>query len=276
MPDVRDPTSRPRRRPRIALLVSGLVLVIATACSGGGDDDPPPTSTTSTTTTTEPAANSGASTAAFFEALTSRDPSQSAAMVAASAPGSVARSYALHQLAARTILGPTPAGRSERAPDRVVVCSAPAAPEQETACTEYADLAVDSEGRLTSFTVNGADITDRVLVNGPVVVVDRIEVHAVSAYRSPTSAAMFAVIEIANGSGTTFEMFPFAATYRPTEQAAAVEADASWGTAVVPSGATIRILLRFPDSALGGTLQISGWSEAETGAVFAVRLAETS
>ena len=197
-------------------------------------------------------------------------------MLEAAAPGSVAFDYATHQTAVRQVLGSSAAGSVDRSLDRALVCSGPAVPEQDLLCTEYRDLVFDNEGLLASFTVGGTELHDRIVIDGPAVTIDLVTVTAVSAYRSPSTNTILAVLEVANGGTSAFELFPFGATYRPTEESAAVEADASWGVPAIDAGATSRVIVRFTDAPLGGILQVGGWSEASIGTTFAVRVAQES
>lgn len=251
------------------------VALLLTACPGGGDDPPPATQTEppAPTTTDALAVDGRAAATSFFEALASRDPERTTDLVAATAPNTIARRYALHQRNVREILGVGQGGTLERAPDRAVVCSSPAVPEQDTVCTEFRDLAFDEDGLLTAFTLGGTELDDRIVVDGPAVTVDRITVRELSAYRSPTSETTLVVLEVVNNSGDAFELFGFGATYRPDEASPPVEADASWGEADIPAGATGLVLVRFPNAELGGVVQVSGWNSAGVGATFAVRIA---
>ena len=126
---------------------------------------------------------------------------------------------------------------------------------------------------MQEFTLGGLALDGRLVVNGPAVTVDRITVREVSAYRSPTSETTMIVLDVANDADDTFELFGFAATYRPSEDAAAIEADASWGGSRIEAGDTGQVLIRFADAELGGVLQVTGWSDAGVGLTFAVRIA---
>ena len=82
-----------------------LLALLLTACPGG-DDDPPPTTAAPPTTappTTAAPIDGSAAVAAFFDGLASRDPLAGDDMLNATAPGSTARSYAVHQAAVRAV-----------------------------------------------------------------------------------------------------------------------------------------------------------------------------
>ena len=271
MPSLWDfATARARRVP--LWIGCGALAFLLTACPG--DDDPPPTTAAPTTTppTTAAPIDGTAAVGAFFDALASRDPVSSASMLDASAPNSLARSYATHQAAVRGVLGASDGGSVERSTDRAVVCAGPAGPEQRLTCTEYRDLEFDDQGRLASFTIDGRDLDQRVITDGPAATVDRLTAQAVSAYQSPSSDSTLVVVELTNDGSSEFELFAFSATYRPTADAAAVEADGSWGTTAVGPGATTAVVIRFPDAPLGGALVLSGWSDASIGTTLTLRV----
>lgn len=194
-------------------------------------------------------------------------------MLEVSTPGSTAHKYATHQAAVRSVLGGAEGGTVEQSTDRAVVCAGPAVPEQRVVCTEYEDLEFDNQGRLSTFTIDDVDLARRIVVDGPTVTVDRITVQEISAYRSPSTESTLIVIELTNDGTNEFELFAFSATYRPTEDSAAIETDGSWGTTIVGPGGSERAVIRFPDAPLGGTLQLSGWSEAGIGTTFVIRVA---
>lgn len=254
-------------------LVTALAL-LAVGCSGG-EEEPAPSTTEAAPSTTVPTIvvqNDTSAAESYFAALASRDPEQAADMLAASAPGSMAEGYAVHQSAVRGVLGPAESGALDRGLDRFVVCSGPAELERPPTCTEFGGLAFDDKGRLESFTVAGSDLGDRIATGGPAVLAERISVRVLSAYRSPTTESTLVVLEIVNSSDHTFEILPFAATYRPTEDSPAVEADASWGLTEVAAGDKTSVLVRFSDVSLNGVLHVGGWGANSIGTTFAVRL----
>ncbi len=259
-----------------------VAVVVAAALGGaactGGDDPPPTTAATapSAPPTTMAVVEDSDAAIDYFAALASRDPEQTTVMLTSSSPGSTANDYARHQVAARRILGADEPGFVEADDVSAIVCAGPPEPEQDVVCSTYEDFAFDPEGRLTGFTVGGEGLASRLSVDGPPTVVDRITVQHASAYRSPATETLFVVLDVINESANDFELFAFAATYRPAEDEPVVEALGAWGETTLAAGASGQVLVRFADAELGGVVNVSGWSDVSVGVTFVVQLAASN
>lgn len=242
-----DMIDRPFLRLAAALVVPALAVGGLTACQG--DADTTATTTTSTTVAVAPAPSTVPvdTTRAYFDSLAA-----GAIDVTAAAPaGSDADVFAVHQQAARAILGQTSERRVNATAAGFDVCDGPA-------CTSYTAVVNDPATSLVvTFSIDGVALAGRVSGEGPIADRDGIVVHVVSAYRS-SGDELFVVLEVTDDATATVELFDFAAVYEPTGLGGGFEATGAWGVTTVEPGETVRQLVRFPGADPGGRLRLTG------------------
>lgn len=249
------------RRVRAALF-GAVALFVGAAC---GDDtgSPADTSLGSTTTTasvvvptSEPAVTTttlapGDRLAAVVEAVASGDPDRIVAQVALVAPDSPAAAYLGHQLdLARLVPDSTTSAVSSitSVAGTVVLCRATGD------CTRF-DRPEATNGLMSTFTVEGVPVGDRLAGPGATVEIDGVAARVLSAYRSP-SGGLSVVAVVTNASSEVLTPFAFAAVHRPrtrVEGAAALgEAIAAVAPERIEPDRAGRMLLVFPDAAVDG------------------------
>lgn len=256
----------PRVVPRS--LTTALLVVVA-ACSGGDDATPttPPVQPPATTTTT--VAEPVPLTDQYFAVLAGRQPVDAQVVSQVAAPGSAAAFYLDHQLAARAVIGDqTPAelasdgddgaATSDPATSAGVVRICETGESTSPGCVSYDAVVVEpGTGRVTSFSIDGEQLTGRVVGGGLAVEVESVVARARSAYRS-NAGDLTVVLEITNDSDVDVDIFAFASVYQPPGVGGGLEAAGVFGSPEIGAGTTADLVVVFPDAELGGRLQLSG------------------
>lgn len=248
-----------RIRRRVGGLVAAAVLAGAgplAACGSSGDDAASNPTTTS--------AGDGEAAAAALEvgeqyltALSAEGAADIDAMVALSAPGSVAERYALHTGAVIEVQGPSgdeaEPGAVRAEGDALVLTLTGAG--GATVDTTWAGFVVDDEGLLESFTIDGTALDDRLIVDGESDSVAGVTASVVSAFQLVSNDSPVVVIEVENGADAPYRL-------RGADYAADGERVSSTpgenGALVVPAGETARALLVFATAPFGGVVTLEG------------------
>jgi hypothetical protein len=245
-----------------------LGLLVLAGCSRDSGPEVAIDETTSlsrpTTTTTESLGAAGsAAVTAYFEAFATLDAEKVRAMLANSSPGSLAHSYARHQLAVATANleagTPDEPQRMQRAGDTIRLCNADSEGSiDETTCTAFSEFAVDrASGKLTRFAVDGGTLKGRIaLGDGVTQPVDGGHVALISVYRSVSSDSLFVAIDVTAGE-TSLSVCPVSSRMVDRDGRQAVATDGIYGTTEIAAGATTTIVLIFPSRDPVGRISFS-------------------
>lgn len=248
--------------------VGGAALVMAAALALGallagcsGDDGESGATTTTAPPGSEDLGDSGEAALAageeYLTALTAEGTPDIDAMVALSAPGSVAERYAVHTGALTEVQGPSgdeaEPGALRIEGDTLVVTLT--ASDGSTVDTTWGDFTLDDEGLLDSFTINDTELDDRLIVDGDSDTVAGVTASVVSAFELVTNDSPVVVIEIENAADAPYRMRG-AVYVADGERVTSVPGEN--GALVVPAGETARALLVFAAAPFGGTLTMEG------------------
>ncbi len=227
-----------------------LVTVGLAACTGGDDATPtvPTTAIATVPPTVAPVADLGER---FFAALADPDVA-GASGVDAALPGSDAAVFMAHQTATRDLLGLPPSRTLAVVGTGFDVCEA-----DQTCVTYSAILSDPASGRVTTFSVDGAPLTGRIVGSGSPSDRDGITARVTSAYRA-VSGDVFVLVEVDNNTDVSVEPFGFAAVFQPHGTGGGAEATGAWGAGVITAGGTGNLLMRFPSTELGGRVRFTG------------------
>ena len=246
----------------IAVLIAAVVGIVIAVGSGGDETDEAGGSTTTTPTTVAPAASpdllpaTAAEALEYFEVYGTQDPAQLPRMLQLSAPHTPAGYYAIHQ---ETLARIDP---QRNAPltvslegDAIEACPADPA---TGACVTYGDFRKNEAGLLTSFTVNGTPLRERMAIGaGNEVVANSMRISIISRYVS-VSDRLFLAFTVHNDGATPIA--PVSVRYI-TPAGETLEPDNDTFRAPVPPGTSAVAAAAFPTTAAGGTLAVTSTSD---------------
>lgn len=242
-------------------LVVGAIVAIAIA---GGDDSGPEAGTSTTSSSTSTSSTSSSSTTIvpgevgerFTVNLAARTATGAQRIIDSARVGSPAEAYGLHQRAALTLAGPTPAARIEaRTGDAIAVCDTiPAG----AACRTFDDFTVDAAGMLETFTIDGRPLNELVLAGGMAGIHDDITMRVISALET-SQQRLVVIVEVVNVGAGDVLVNGFAAVHR-AEDGTETEASSVVGDDLARAGMTVTIALFFDGADLGGVVTVPGQS----------------
>lgn len=238
---------------RFKLILAAASIVVLSACSTASS---PGTSTADNVDETQTAGDSfgeSESTAAkeYFDAYAASDLEDMRAAGENAAKGSVAQKYMTHQ--ANFIEANDAAGYERYVQDatyeegKVSICY-----EGED-CGEFSDLSFEG-GRLSSFTVDGKDISDRITIGDGSIVKskDVAGFEVLSSYQA-VEGSLFAVVRFyAYGRPISFSYTP---TYRKPSGQQIDSAESDLPSRVAPDSSQDAVVI-FPNSENGGDLHL--------------------
>lgn len=256
--------SRRTARPTHRLVAAAVaLLVLAAGACGGSDGDgaaDPGAAATGSSTTAPGSAEAVAIAERYLGSLTGDGGPDTDAMVALSAPGSVAERYAVHTGALAEIQiasGEDPeSGTVSVDGDTVTVTfSGAGGPPVETTWT---DFTIDGHSRLDDFTINGVSLDDRLIVGGESDTTARVTATITSAFELVTNDSPVVIVEIQNGSRREYRLRHTLYATGPDEADQASGSDPSGEGLIVAPGATERAALIFGSAPFGGTVTLVG------------------
>ncbi|HEY8526933.1 MAG TPA: hypothetical protein VIL48_18315 [Acidimicrobiales bacterium] len=279
------PPTPGRRRPWpwvVAGAALVVVVVVIAAAVGLSDGDGGETTTDRTATTASPGAGtettqpvaSGPPAAPagvpepvveYFEAFAADDLAYMQAVLDHAAEGSPAALYATHQIAVTRALGPDGVPTTVDVDDDTIVLRAtatdPSGQEVELSAT-FGDFEMDGD-RLSTFTVDGVPLADRIRVGDPAGVSGNgVTVRIVTAYVTPRGD-LWLNVDIANTRGDVVEVADYDwALVTPDGRQVDPSENVCCPTAPsVGPGATAGHVVAFEQVGLGGTFQFVAFSE---------------
>lgn len=248
---------------RVARVVAAIgtagALVVLPACGDGGS----PGGTVGTTTTAAATATTAADAPGlevgrqYVEALAADGGPDTEAMVALSAPGSIAEDYAVHlgALAEVQAAAGEPIDQGEVTVDDGKVFLRLEGQGGVIVDIRWADFTLDDEGRLVDFTLDDEPLDDRLLVGGATASARGVTATVVSAFELVSNDSPVVVVEIENGGRGRFRL---AGADYTAPDGVTVDTGPVGDGLVVPRGATSRAVLAFPRAAFGGTVTLNG------------------
>jgi hypothetical protein len=231
--------------------VIAVVSAVAACADSAGDDD----------ALLEPSqeaeeAEGGVHPAAFayMAAFGTRDARAMEQMRPFASPGSPADLYATYQIQrARAFPEEPPEDVEARRDGTVQACISP--PNGAQDCAVYADFRLDADERLESFTIDGLTIDGRLVGQGDTVVADGVQATLASAYRSG-EGSVWAFVDLVNDRETGIVVAGDASAYVMPDGARTPPHEGVRPGPTIPPGETGTVVLRFDDSALGGSLDL--------------------
>jgi hypothetical protein len=262
-----------------------LLVIAAIAAGSGGEDNtdtadrpnatvtPPgeqPTEGEDSSTTTEaadPAGDVPDAANSYFEALASEDLSRMGAMLDNSLEGSAAGLYATHQIAAVRASGAVPGAASTTMDVRdgtIVLTSTTGYDNDGTEQAEsitYGGFTVEGD-KLTGFTVNDAQVADRVRAGGDPVTVDGVTARIVTAYQTALGD-LFLNVDTTNGrqGPVTVASYEWALVTQDGRQVSPSQKFCCPTDPTVQPGATAGSIVPFEQVGLGGTLRYVAFAD---------------
>ncbi|MDQ4143026.1 MAG: hypothetical protein M3198_04640, partial [Actinomycetota bacterium] len=195
-------------RTYLGSLVAAAVIA---ACAGGdGDrpgvrvDDAPATTTTRETSTTPLPANASDVAIRYFDAFATDRPQAMQVMLDLSVPDSPSHTYARFQIAlsqAEADQGAPPdPPEVQRDGGTIRLCQVGEPPPGVDPCTTFGDFtAAPGSNLLTSFTVNGKPISDRLVPGGSTASAGGARFTLAVGYQSVHGEMLLLVVDVANG-----------------------------------------------------------------------------
>lgn len=236
----------------------GLVVALALAgCgSGGGSSDGTTTSATSATSTTVDAAGLEVGRD-YVEAIAADGGPDTDAMVALSAPGSIAADYAVHLGAVADVqeAAGEPIDQGEVSVEGDQVFLRLEGTGGVVVDTRWSTFTLDGDGRLVDFTIDDEPLDDRLVVDGASETVQDVTASVVSAFQLVSNDSPVVVVEIENGGRGRFRL---GRGVYAAPDGTEVTSTPSGGGLVVPAGATNRAVLAFATAPFGGTVTLYG------------------
>ena len=193
----------------------------------------------------------------YFDSYASGDPDKMAAAQSLASPGSLAEAYLIHQGALANSYLDGGSGSTEDKSTKTAegyrLCD-PNSNEKDS-CTAYTDFK-SVDGKLSSFTVNGLDLTNRLAIGkGAAVKAGSLAtVKFISSYQA-ASNYLFAVLEVKSADKKLI-LGTYQATYRAPggRQSTATGAD---GPAELGANSTANISIVFEKAKPGGELTLT-------------------
>lgn len=236
---------------------AGLGVAMALLLVGCGSDDSGSSDDTAATTTTV-ADGAGLEVGReYVEAVAADDGPDTEAMVAVSAPGSVAADYAVHLGAVADVqqAAGEPLDQGEVSVEGDQVFLRLEGTGGVIVDTRWSDFTLDGEGRLVDFTIDDEPLDDRLVVDGASETVRGVTATVVSAFELVSNESPVVVVEIRNAGRGRFRLVE--ADYTAPD-GTEVTSTPSGGGLVVPAGATNRAVLAFATAPFGGTVTLHG------------------
>lgn len=247
-------------RLRASSLVLLCSVILVAGCGGGDPAEPSPTSTPSTSTATSTALPSAADLKTFFDAIAGGTPADLDAARELAAPGSPAAAYVGY--IAGILAGDAAANIKEPPPSKVVAdgdaFKACDKPKDPSTCVIWGDL-VGIDGKLADLTVNGTDISGRIVAGtaGPVEADNGFgSVELLYAYSSPASQALVLIVQMTGGDFNQIFDAVYNSLYDPpTGEAVTVESAAAPDNLNGGGSTTFYVVLP-AGTPLGGTFHL--------------------
>lgn len=239
-------------------MVVGVVgaLIVLSGCGSGGGSSDGTTTTAGGATTTVDAAGLDVGRR-YVEAVAADGGPDTDAMVALSAPGSIAEDYAVHLGAVADVQAAAgePIDQGEVTVEGDKVFLRLDGTGGVIVDTRWSDFTLDDQGRLVDFTIDDESLDDRLLVDGASETVRGVTASVVSAFELVSNDSPVVVVEIDNGGRGRFRLA--GADYTAPDGLTGNTTPAGAGL-IVPRGATKRAVLAFPRAAFGGTITLHG------------------
>jgi len=243
---------------RVARVVAAIgtagALVVLPACGsdGGGTSD----GTAATTTTVVDGAGLEVGRQ-YVEAMAADGGPDTEAMVALSAPGSIADDYAVHLGALADVqeAAGEPVDQGEVTVEGDKVFLRLEGTGGVIVDTRWSDFTLDDQGRLVDFTIDDEPLDDRLVVGGASDAVRGVTATVVSAFELVSNDSPVVVVEIKNDGRGRYRLV--SADYTAPDGVTGDTTPVGQGL-VVPRGATSRAVLAFPRAAFGGTVTLHG------------------
>ena len=240
-------------------VLAGLGLLVALLASGCGSDGGGSSSDGAAATTTAAEVDGAGLEVGreYVEGVAADGGPDTEAMVALSAPGSVAEDYAVHLGAVADV---QEAAGESLDQGEVTVEGDQVLLRLETqggavVDTRWADFTLDDQGRLVDFTIDDEPLDDRLVVDGASATVRGVTASVVSAFQLVSNDSPVVVVEIENAGAARFRLV--GADYEAPDQTR-VSSTPSGGGLVVPPDATNRAVLAFATAPFGGTVTLLG------------------
>lgn len=249
-------------------LVGLVVLVVLTTACGDDDDGPPvriddaaPATTSAPATTAAP--NKASDVAKrYFEAFATDRPQPMEEMLGLSVPDSTAHSYARFQVAAAQAradqgLAPRP-GELEVTGDVIRLCRPDPPFPGVDPCISISDFtAAPGSNLLTSFTINGKQLADRIVKGGGNAMAGGARFTLAVGYQSVQSEGLSLVVQVANGP-KKISVYASEATYiGPSGRQ--VKATRAIGPFDVQPSASGSVVITIDNATRGGRLVLEGF-----------------
>lgn len=197
----------------------------------------------------------------YFEAFATERADGMAPMLAAAAEGSPAAVYAQVQIAYTAALQqegwPLDPSGFTVVDTGVELCSDDGS--GATNCTRFEALQLEGS-HLTSFTVDGVDIAERLASAAPPVEQGQTSVALLGAYHSVQSDSLVVALDVANGSDELVHLNAYTAEYLTTAGRQVTAADALSPLDLRP-GASAYVMLIFAAEGVGGTVYLTGYGQ---------------
>lgn len=233
-------------------VVAALVVLAACGSDGGGSSDD------AAATTTTVADGAGLEVGReYVEAVAADDGPDTDAMVALSAPGSVAEDYATYLGAVADVQRASgePLDQGEVTVEGDELLLRLEGQGGVVVDTRWSTFTLDEEGRLVDFTIDDEPLDDRLVVDGARENVDDVTASVVAAFELVSNDSPVVVVEIENAGDTRFRLL--GADYEAPDGTGGTSTPARGGL-VVPAGATNRAALAFATAPFGGTVILNG------------------
>ncbi len=253
---------------RHTAVVATAFAVLAACSSGEGPqvavDDSISTTTEIGSTTAAEVENSSEAAREYVELLASGNAGRMERLLELSEPGSLAHSYAIHQLAIATAdrdAGlPTLSHNIDVEGNTITLIAVDPGTGEENN-TVYSDFKADQDsGRLTSFSVNGLDVAPRLIVpSGQRASEGGVNMVVKSAYQT-VDDVLFVTFDVENTTNGTVNINSYTSVYIDSK-GRQVQAAGAGGPVEVRANATAAGYVFFPQAEVGGDFILEGFTE---------------
>lgn len=237
------------------LLIIFLATTFALAGCGGTDVKESKGDTKAATVKTEKLSDGDVEK--YFEALNSYDSDKIDQVAAATAPASIAFAYAkyISNTANANVDGgvPNESGTMTMVNDGYKLCDSG---EEGDSCATFSDIE-STGGKLAKFTVNGANLTDRISVGdgSPVKAGELGSVEFLGAYQTVTTAGMAINLKVSAGKAK-INIDSSQATYRGPDKRQSTASQTA-GPSELGADSVAFVVVFFPNAKPGGSLTMS-------------------